>query len=147
MQTRNKVFRARWCSKHTFKFSTKISEPLEGDIESLGPLKSLKNHLKQELSWVHLIQLKTIFKENQKPMARSELIARANYNRRRANYQQRRVRSGIKYVEGRIRNIDIKIGKIIPQSQNIEVKKNVQIVRRMTVRRKTIFSGNRPVEY
>ena len=96
---------------------------------------------------MHLIQLKTIFKENQKPIARSELIARANYNRRRANYQQRRVRSGIKYVEGRIRNIDIKMGKIIPQSQNIEVKKNVQIVRRMTVRRKTIFSGNRPVEY
>ena len=80
-------------------------------------------------------------------MARSELIARANYNRRRANYQQRRVRSGIKYFEGRIRNRDIKMGKIIPQSQNIEVKKNVQIVRRMTVRRKTILPGNRPVEY
>ena len=61
-------------------------------------------------------------------MSRSELIARANYNRRRANYQQRRVRSGIKYVEGRIRNIDIKMGKIIPQSQNIEVKKMFKLL-------------------
>ena len=65
---------------------------------------------------MYLIQLKTILKENQKPMARTELIARANYNRRRANYQQRRVRSGIKNVEGRIRNRDIKIEKIILQS-------------------------------
>ena len=61
-------------------------------------------------------------------MARSELIARANYNRRRANYQQRRVRSGIKYVEGRIRIRDIKMGKIIPQSQNIEVKKMFKLL-------------------
>ena len=61
-------------------------------------------------------------------MSRSELIARANYNRRRANYQQRRVRSGIKYVEGRIRNRDIKMGKIIPQSQNIEVKKMFKLL-------------------
>ena len=77
---------------------------------------------------MYLIQLKTIFKENQKPMSRSELIARANYNRRRANYQQRRVRSGIKYVEGRIRIRDIKMGKIIPQSQNIEVKKMFKLL-------------------
>ena len=61
-------------------------------------------------------------------MSRSELIARANYNRRRANYQQRRVRSGIKYVEGRIRIRDIKMGKIIPQSQNIEVKKMFKLL-------------------
>ena len=61
-------------------------------------------------------------------MARSELIARANYNRRRANYQQRRVRSGIKYVEGRIRIRDIKMGKIIPQSQNTEVKKMFKLL-------------------
>ena len=61
-------------------------------------------------------------------MSRSELIARANYNRRRANYQQRRVRSGIKYVEGRIRIRDIKMGKIIPQSQNTEVKKMFKLL-------------------
>ena len=96
---------------------------------------------------MYLIQLKTMFKENKKPMARTELIARANYNRRRANYQQLRVRSGIKNVEGRFRNRDTKMEKIILQSQNIEVKINVQVVRRMTVRRKTIFPGIRPVEY
>ena len=80
-------------------------------------------------------------------MARTKLIARANHNRRRVNYQRRRIRSGIKNTEGRIRNRDIKIKQIIPQSQNIEDKKNVQIFRRMTVRRETIFPGNRPAEY
>ena len=80
-------------------------------------------------------------------MARTKLITRANYNRRRANCQRRGVRSGIKNTEGRIRNRDIKIKQIIPQSQNIEDKKNGQIVRRMTVRRETIFPGNRPAEY
>ena len=80
-------------------------------------------------------------------MAATKLIARANYNRRRANYQRRRIRSGIKNTEGRIRNRDIKIQQIIPQSQNIEDKKNGQIFRRMTVRRETIFPGNRPAEY
>ena len=39
-------------------------------------------------------------------MARTKLIARANYNFRRANYQRCRVRSGIKNIEGRIRNRD-----------------------------------------
>ena len=76
-------------------------------------------------------------------MARTKLIARDNYNRRRANYQRSRVWSGIKNIEGRIRNRDIKIKQVIPHSWNIEVKKkNWQVVRRMTVRRKTIFSGN-----
>ena len=80
-------------------------------------------------------------------MERTKLIDRANYNHRRANYQRRRVRSGIKNIDGRIRNRDIKIKQIIPQFWNIEIKKNGQVVRRMTVRRKTIFLGNRLVEY
>ena len=56
-------------------------------------------------------------------MARTKLTARANYNRRRGNYQQRRVRLGVKNIEGRIRNRDMKITQIIPQSQNTEVEK------------------------
>ena len=80
-------------------------------------------------------------------MTRTKLITRANNNRRRGNCQRRGVRSGIKNTEGRIRNRDIKIKQIIPQSQNIEDKKNGQIFRRMTVRRETIFPGNRPAEY
>ena len=39
-------------------------------------------------------------------MARTKLIARANYNCRRENYP--RLRSGIKYIKGKIRNRDIK---------------------------------------
>ena len=61
-------------------------------------------------------------KQIYKPMARTKLIARANYNRRRANCQRLRVRLGIKNIEGRIKNRDIKIKQIFPQSQNIEVK-------------------------
>ena len=48
----------------------------------------------------------------------TRLIVRANYNCRRANYQRCRVRPGIKNIEGRIRNRDIKIKQIIPQSRN-----------------------------
>ena len=46
-------------------------------------------------------------------MARNKLLARANYNCRRANFWQRRVRSGIKNIEGRIRNRDTKMGKLL----------------------------------
>ena len=77
----------------------------------------------------------------------TRLIVRANYNCRRANYQRCRVRPGIKNIEGRIRNRDIKIKQIISQSRNIEAEKNGQVVRRMTVRKKTIFLGNRPAKY
>ena len=56
-------------------------------------------------------------------MARTKLTARANYNRRWGNYQQRRVRLGVKNIEGRMRNRDMKIMQIIPQSRNTEVKK------------------------
>ena len=79
-------------------------------------------------------------------MARTKVTARANYNRRKGQFH-RRPRSGIKSIEGRIRNRDIKIKQIIPQSRNIDVKKNGQVVRRMVVRRKTIYPGLRPVEY
>ena len=58
-------------------------------------------------------------------MARTKLIARANYNRRRENYQRLRVSSGIKNIEGWIRNRDIKMKQIIPQCRNIEVKKKM----------------------
>ena len=37
-------------------------------------------------------------------MAITNLTARANFNCRKADYQRRRVRSGVKNIEGRIRN-------------------------------------------
>ena len=58
-------------------------------------------------------------------MAITKLIASANYNLRRENYQRLRVSSGIKNIEGRIRNRDIEIKQIIPQCRNIEVKKKM----------------------
>ena len=58
-------------------------------------------------------------------MAITNLTARANFNRRKADYQQRRVRSGVKNIEGRIRNRNIKLTQIFPQSRNIENKEKM----------------------
>ena len=55
-------------------------------------------------------------------MARTKLIARANYNCRKANYQQRRVSSGIKSLRVESET-ETKIKQIIPRSRNTEVKK------------------------
>ena len=80
-------------------------------------------------------------------MAITNLTARANFNRRKADYRRRRVRSGVRNIEGRIRNRNIKITQIFPQSRNIENKeKNGQVFRPIAVRRKSLYS-NRPVEY
>ena len=85
-----------------------------------------------------------------KLVARTKVTARANCNRRKGQFQranQRRPRSGVKNIEGRIRNRDIKIKQLIPQSRNLDAKKNGQVVRRLVVRRKIIYPGYRPVEY
>ena len=58
-------------------------------------------------------------------MARTKLIARANYNLRRENYQRLRVSSAIKNIEGRIRNRDIKIKRIIPQCETLKLNKKI----------------------
>ena len=58
-------------------------------------------------------------------MAIANLTARANFNCRKADYQRCRVRSGVKNIEGRIRNRNIKITQIFPQSRNIENKEKM----------------------
>ena len=68
-------------------------------------------------------------------MARTKLVARVIQNQlRRANQRRpnpKRPRSGVKTIEGRIGNGDIKI-KLIPQPKNIQdkKKKHWQVVRR-----------------
>ena len=93
-------------------------------------------------------------------MARTKIIARMVWDKRRMNLQQRlaaqsagktrparvaparrRAISGVKNIEGRIRNRTFKIKKLIAQPKNIQVKKNGQVVRKMTVRRRAIFPG------
>ena len=49
--------------------------------------------------------------------------------------------TSIKNIEGRVRNKTFKIKKLIAVPENIEVKKNGQVVRRMTVHRRAIFPG------
>ena len=54
---------------------------------------------------------------------------------------------GIKNIEGRVRNKTFKIKKLIAVPKNIEVKKNGQVDRKMTVRRRAIFPGARGGQY
>ena len=51
----------------------------------------------------------------------------------------RRQVAGVKNIEGRVRNKRFKIKRLLPQPKNIEVKKRGVAVRRMVVRRETIF--------
>ena len=52
-------------------------------------------------------------------------------------------RSEVKKTEGRIRISGHKIKQLIPQPKNIQVKKEGKVVRRMTVRSKTIYPTQR----
>ena len=45
----------------------------------------------------------------------------------------------------RIRHIKIK--KLLPQAKQVQVKKNGQVIRRMTVRRKSYYPGRRKKTY
>ena len=51
----------------------------------------------------------------------------------------RRQVAGVKNIEGRVRNKRFKIKRLLPKPGNIEVKKRGVVVRRMVVRRETIF--------
>ena len=52
-----------------------------------------------------------------------------------------RARASIKNIKGRIHNKTFKIKKLIVQPKNVDVKKNSQVVRKMTARRRAIFPG------
>ena len=72
------------------------------------------------------------------------MIARIVSDQRWRQFQRRQaarkqVRSGVKNIEGRVRNKTFKIKQFIAVPKNIQVKKNDQVVRRMTVRRTAIF--------
>lgn len=76
---------------------------LEGDIDSLEFLKIIKRSLKILKAILGATNtLKNNIKSKLKPMAITNLTARANFNRRKADYWRRRVRSGVKNIEGRI---------------------------------------------
>ena len=84
-------------------------------------------------------------------MTKTKVIARNNYNNRKKQFRRanqrrsnpKRPRAGIKNIERRVRNRDIKIKQLILQPEDLIVKKNGNIVRRMIVRQKTIFSAER----
>ena len=55
------------------------------------------------------------------------------------NFDLRRVAAAKEIRRGRVNAKNIKIKVLLPQSKNIEVKKRGQVVRRMRIRRKSIF--------
>ena len=65
------------------------------------------------------------------PVAKSAPIGRRGRPRRQV--------AGVKNIEGRVRNKRFKIKRLLPQLRNTEVKKRGVVVRRMVVRRETIF--------
>ena len=83
-------------------------------------------------------------------MAHTKMIARMISDRRRRQFQRRqqvgqgkRIRPGVKNNERRIRNKTFKVKQLIALPKNVQVKKNGQVVRRMTTRRKAIFPPER----
>ena len=55
------------------------------------------------------------------------------------NFDLRRVAAAKEIRRGRVNAKNIKIKVLLPQGKNVEVKKRDQVVRRMRVRRKSIF--------
>ena len=82
-------------------------------------------------------------------MASTKLRVRVDCNQRKqvaqikiARQQRRPVRAqgmGVKNIEGRVRNRRFKIKRMMAQSKNVEVKKNGRVVRKMIVRRSTVY--------
>ena len=70
-------------------------------------------------------------------------MARTRFTPRRRpaniNFNQRRVASAKEIRRGRVNAKNIKIKVLLPQIKDVEVKQRGQVVRRMTVRRKSIF--------
>ena len=70
-------------------------------------------------------------------------MARTRFTPRRRpaniNFDQRRVASAKEIRRGRVNAKNIKIKVLLPQIKDVEVKQRGQVVRRMTVRRKSIF--------
>ena len=55
------------------------------------------------------------------------------------NFDLRRVAAAKEIRRGRVNAKNIKMKVLLPQGKNVEVKKRGQVVRRMRVRRKSIF--------
>ena len=70
-------------------------------------------------------------------------MARTRFTPRRRpaniNFDLRRVAAAKEIRRGRVNAKNMKIKVLLPQSKNIEVKKRGQVVRRIRVRRKSIF--------
>ena len=69
-------------------------------------------------------------------------MARTRFTPRRRpaniNFDLRRV-AAAKEMRGRVNARNIKIKVLLPQGKNVEVKKRGQVIRRIRVRRKSIF--------
>ena len=72
-------------------------------------------------------------------MARTKLVPKKT-RPQPVDFTSTRVAATKEIARGRkVHPKNVKIKKLLPQAKQIEVKKNGQVVRRMTVRRKTIY--------
>ena len=65
------------------------------------------------------------------------------FQRRQQTGQRKRIRSGVKNIEGRIRNKTFTIKQLIAVPKNVQLKKTRQVVRRIKVHRKAVFLAER----
>ena len=70
-------------------------------------------------------------------LKRTKMTSRNYYRSQRNNFEILTIFAASEEVR---RNKKVKIKKLIPQVNNIEVKNNSGVLRRMAVRRKAIFS-------
>ena len=73
-------------------------------------------------------------------MARTKLLPKKKKRPTPVDFTSVRVAATKKIArKGRVHTKNVKIKKLLSQAKKIEVKKNGQVVRRMTVRRKAIY--------
>ena len=73
------------------------------------------------------------------PAAAASPVARPAPRGRRG--RPRRQVAGVKNIEGRVCNKQFNIKRLLPQPRDIQVEKRGVVVRRMVLRRETIFSA------
>ena len=146
---------------------SKLRELLQSDIESLKLPNALKVSIKLLKSFIEFIHQSKLLKHSRMARVKGTPVRSVRPSRRAAQTSQAITNAligskrnigpalgrpipagGVEVKRMRTaRKRDIKIKKLIAQPRQVSVKKNGQVVRRMTVRRKAYFPGRRRKTY
>ena len=90
-------------------------------------------------------------------MEKTKLVSRRIYNNRKAQFRAAQAPATVKnsptnienknILNWRVRNRQFKIKELIPQLKNVQVNQRGNVVRKMFVRRKTIYPGKLNVQF